>query len=66
MQITPEETCVFGDNENDIVMMQRAKYSFAVANAREEVKQAASRECGPYWEDGVLAQLKKIVSKQKK
>ena len=47
-------------------MMQRAKYSFAVANAREEVKQAASRECGPYWEDGVLAQLKKIVSKQKK
>lgn len=38
MQITPEETCVFGDNENDIVMMQRAKYSFAVANAREEVK----------------------------
>lgn len=66
LQITPEETCVFGDNENDIVMMQRAKYSFAVANVREEVKRAASRECGPYWEDGVLTQLKKIVSQQEK
>ena len=56
----------FGDNENDIVMMKRAKYSFAVANAREEVKRAASRQCGPYWEDGVLVQLKKIAGKQEK
>ena len=47
-------------------MMQRAKYSYAVANARDDVKKAARYECGPYWEDGVLAQLKKIVSKQEK
>ncbi|MGN1206212.1 MAG: HAD family hydrolase [Eubacterium sp.] len=66
LKISPEETCVFGDNENDIEMMKRAKYSYAVANAREDVKQAAAYECGPYWEDGVLIQLKKILTEQEK
>lgn len=66
LKIPPEETCVFGDNENDIAMMKQAKYSYAVANAREEVKRAAAYECAPYWEDGVLAQWKKILKEQEK
>ena len=39
--ILPEETMVFGDQMNDMEMLEQAYYSFAVANAREEVKAAA-------------------------
>ncbi|MFR7358188.1 MAG: HAD hydrolase family protein [Dorea longicatena] len=39
--ISPEETCTFGDNINDIEMLKNAGYSYAVANAREEVQAAA-------------------------
>lgn len=35
--ISPEETCTFGDNLNDIAMLQKAGRSYAVANARAEV-----------------------------
>ncbi|MDD5994462.1 MAG: HAD family hydrolase [Clostridiales bacterium] len=66
LHISREETMVFGDNQNDIEMMRQAKYSFAVANAREEVKTAASCQCGPYWEDGVLKELKKLAMEYEK
>lgn len=59
--ITPEETCTFGDNLNDIAMLQKAGLSFAVGNAREEVQSAAKEVCPPYWEDGVLQILKKLI-----
>ena len=39
--ILPEETMVFGDQMNDMEMLEQAYYSFAVANARQEVKEAA-------------------------
>lgn len=61
LNITPEETCVFGDNMNDIEMLRCAKYSFAVSNAREEVRNAANYTCAPYWELGVLQKLKEIL-----
>jgi Cof subfamily protein (haloacid dehalogenase superfamily) len=41
LQIDLSEVCVFGDYLNDISMMQAARYSFAMANAVEEVKDAA-------------------------
>lgn len=56
--ISPEETCTFGDNLNDIEMLQNAGRSYAVANAREEVIAAAKDTCAPYWENGVLQILK--------
>ena len=59
--ITPEETCTFGDNINDIPMLKSAGYSYAVANAREEVCAAAKAVCPSYEEDGVLAVLKGLV-----
>ena len=40
--ITPDETLAFGDNLNDIEMLKRASHSFAVENARDEVKEAAN------------------------
>ena len=59
--ITPEETCTFGDNLNDIAMLEKAGMSYAVGNAREEVQTAAKGVCPPYWEDGVLQVLKKLA-----
>lgn len=56
--IRREETLCFGDNLNDIGMFRAAGESYAVANAREEVKCAATGTVAPYWENGVLNFLK--------
>ena len=60
-QIKPQETMVFGDNINDIEMMQCGAYSYAVENAREEVKQEARYIAASYQYDGVLQELKKLL-----
>ncbi|MCM1245161.1 MAG: HAD family hydrolase [Roseburia sp.] len=59
--ISKEETMVFGDNQNDIDMVKMAGTSFAVENAREELKCAAGGICGSYKEDGVLKELIKLI-----
>lgn len=59
--ISPEETMVFGDNMNDISMLKQAKYSYAVANAREELKKEAAFIADSYKNDGVLQKLKKLL-----
>lgn len=64
--ISRDETMVFGDNLNDIEMLQQADYSFAMENAREEVKRAAGYVAAPYWEDGVLTEMKKLLDEIKK
>ena len=61
LRISPEETCTFGDNINDIEMLKNAGYSYAVANAREEVQAAAKAVCPSYLEDGVLQVLKSLL-----
>lgn len=58
--IDPSETIVFGDNQNDIEMFSLAGRSYAVANARAEVREAASHECESYENDGVLKILKNL------
>lgn len=59
--ITPDETLAFGDNLNDIEMLKRASHSFAVENARKEVKAAANFTAPSYKEDGVLQVLKAVL-----
>lgn len=59
--ISPEETLVFGDNENDIGMFEVAGKSYAVENARPEVKRAASAICEAQEKDGVLLVLKTLL-----
>ncbi|WP_313155112.1 HAD family hydrolase [Lacrimispora sp.] len=56
--IKPEETMTFGDQLNDIEMLKQAYYSFAVGNAREEVKAAARFRTDTNVNDGVLKILK--------
>ena len=50
---------VFGDNRNDIAMMQAADHSVAVDNAFPEVKAAASEVIGPNTADSVAHWIEK-------
>lgn len=58
--ILPEETMAFGDNTNDIGLMKAANYSYAVENARPEVKRAARFCCPSYREKGVYTTIHKV------
>ena len=60
--ILPSETVVFGDNQNDVEMFGLADCSYAVENAREEVRQAATDLCENYLEKGVLKVLQKMLN----
>ena len=59
--ILPEETMAFGDQLNDIEMLGQAYYSFAVANAREEVRKAARFQADSNGNNGVLKVLKQLL-----
>lgn len=59
--IKPSETIVFGDNQNDMEMFALAARSYAVKGAREEVRQAATHQCGNYMEKGVLKVLQNLL-----
>lgn len=61
LDIRPEETMVFGDQLNDLEMMESAYYSFAVGNAREEVKRAARFQADGNANYGVLKILKLLL-----
>lgn len=62
--VSPEETLVFGDNRNDLEMMQQAHWSVAVANARKELKEAASFVTDSNNDQGVLKVLKRLIDKE--
>lgn len=59
--ISPKETMAFGDQMNDVEMLQQAYYSFAVGNARPEVKKAARFQADTNRQDGVLKILKLLL-----
>ncbi len=58
LDILPEETMVFGDQLNDIEMLNQAYYSFAVGNARPEIKKSARFLADTNIHDGVLKILR--------
>ena len=62
LNIRPEETIAFGDQLNDLEMLGRAYYSYAVGNAREEVKKAARFQADRNDRNGVLKVLKEILA----
>ncbi|MEG2232151.1 MAG: HAD family hydrolase [Lachnospiraceae bacterium] len=41
----PSNLLAFGDNENDVEMLQLAKYGYVVSNGTKEAKRAAAYEC---------------------
>ncbi len=61
LNISPKETMAFGDQLNDLEMLGRAYYSFAIGNARDEVKAAARFQADTNVRDGVLKILKLLL-----
>lgn len=61
LDITYKETMVFGDQHNDIEMLDSAYYSHAVANAVAEVKKAARFEADHLDSEGVLKVMKLLL-----
>ncbi|HKM03169.1 MAG TPA: HAD family hydrolase [Lachnospiraceae bacterium] len=59
--VKKEETMAFGDNSNDIGLMKAAGESYAVENAREEVKDQAKYVCMSYHNKGVYQILKELL-----
>ncbi|WP_366249351.1 HAD-IIB family hydrolase [Terribacillus aidingensis] len=58
---TKEETMSFGDGENDVELMDIADYSFAMANACDNTKTAASFITKTNEENGVLLTIQKMI-----
>ncbi|AKQ44633.1 haloacid dehalogenase [Rufibacter radiotolerans] len=54
-----ESVMAFGDNYNDIEMLQAVGLGIAVSNAREEVKAVAKEVTAPSTEDGVAMAIEK-------
>ncbi len=59
--ITREETLAFGDNSNDIGLLQAAGQSYAVENALEEVKNVATGTCLSYDKQGVYHKICELI-----
>ncbi len=60
-QITKEETMAFGDYLNDLEMLREAKYSYAMANAIPEIKEAANFIAPSNDEEGVIKIIKEVL-----
>jgi Cof subfamily protein (haloacid dehalogenase superfamily) len=60
--ISTEETLAFGDYNNDIEMLQQAKYSFAVATAQEDVKAIADYQCDSNTKEGVIKVISDLLT----
>ncbi|GGK56143.1 Cof-type HAD-IIB family hydrolase [Rufibacter glacialis] len=59
--ITPEETMVFGDYLNDLKMVQKAYYSYAMENAHPDIKAAARFRAKSNSQNGVVEVLQQLV-----
>lgn len=60
-KIGHDQTMTFGDNENDIGLMEAAGESYAVENARDVVKKAAKHICPDYTKQGVCQVLHSLL-----
>ena len=59
--ISKEETMAFGDNLNDIGMLEAAAESYAIGSARDEVKQAARHVAPPLSQSGETQVLRELL-----
>lgn len=59
--LQPDEVMVFGDSLNDLSMMQEFRYSFAMANAADVIKEAASYQTLSNAAHGVAHVLEQLL-----
>lgn len=62
LNITPQQTMVFGDYMNDIEMLKKAEYSYAMQNAHPSVKEAAKFEALCNNNFGVMQTIKTYLN----
>lgn len=62
MGITEKETMAFGDYMNDVEMLKKAKYSFAMKNAHNEVKKIANYQTLSNDNLGVESVIAKLIA----
>lgn len=60
--ISTEETMAFGDYNNDLEMLKKAKFSFAMANAHPNVKEIAQFETASNDDNGVEKIIQKLIN----
>jgi Cof subfamily protein (haloacid dehalogenase superfamily) len=65
LNVTKQETLVFGDYHNDIEMMQESNFSFAMKNAHEDIKKIAKYITESNNNFGVEMVLEKLVNQSK-
>ena len=65
LDISSEEIIVFGDFMNDLEMLHLAKYSFAMENAHQNVKEIANFKAPSNDEDGVIQVIKQYLQQLK-
>lgn len=58
--LKPEDAIAFGDNYNDVEMLEKIGYGVAVGNARQEAKDVCNVQTEKSIEDGVAKSLRKI------
>lgn len=61
LSITSSDVVAFGNGDNDLEMLRRAGRGYAVANAEERVLRSYDRFIGTNDEDGVAAEMERIV-----
>ena len=61
LNVTKEETMAFGDGYNDFELLEQAKYSYAMENAFEEIKEKASAIAPSNDNDGVLKVIEREI-----
>ena len=59
--VTPEQTAVFGDYLNDLEMLTRAHWSFAMENAHPDLKVTANYLAPSHVDGGVVTVLRRLL-----
>ncbi|MBT1172455.1 HAD family hydrolase [Bifidobacterium sp. MA2] len=59
--VTPAQTAVFGDYLNDLEMLEAGEWSFAMANAHDDLKAAAHWIAPANTEHGVITAVRRLI-----
>lgn len=63
-KIKPEECAAFGDQMNDYELLKQVKYSYAMSNAVQPIKEIAYEVIGSNDEQSVIQKIKEILKNQ--
>lgn len=60
--VNDDEVMTFGDNENDLAMLQMTPYGYAMQNASDNIRRAVARQAPTNNEDGVLTIIDRLLN----